>query len=168
MNLDLNMSGPQKARVQMQADGFNEKLKAKGLNTDQDMGKDKYLKLLVTQLKHQDPNSPLKNHEFAAQMAQFSALEQMTKLNSKMENLFRSSRSEEMMQLLGKKVMYLNPASKKTHSGTVRSLSFEHGQPHLNVNGSRVSPENILQVMEAEKKPGSSMQNVTRSSSNGK
>jgi flagellar basal-body rod modification protein FlgD len=46
------------------------------------MGRDQFLELLVAQLKNQDPLSPLKADEFAAQLAQFSTVEQLTKLNA--------------------------------------------------------------------------------------
>ncbi|HXE56364.1 MAG TPA: flagellar hook assembly protein FlgD [Gemmatimonadales bacterium] len=49
------------------------------------LGKDEFLELLVTQLKHQDPLSPLEPHEFAAQLAEFSGLEQMVQLNEAFE-----------------------------------------------------------------------------------
>jgi flagellar basal-body rod modification protein FlgD len=48
------------------------------------MGKDEFLRLLVTQLQNQDPLSPLQPHEFAAQLAQFSSVEQLTQLNDGM------------------------------------------------------------------------------------
>lgn len=41
------------------------------------MGKEDFLKMLVTQLRNQDPMNPLEGHEFAAQLAQFSSVEQL-------------------------------------------------------------------------------------------
>jgi flagellar basal-body rod modification protein FlgD len=46
-----------------------------------DLGRDQFLELLVTQLRHQDPLSPLAPDQFAAQLAQFTSVEQLTKLN---------------------------------------------------------------------------------------
>ena len=51
------------------------------------LGKDDFLNLLVTQLRHQDPLSPMESAEFTSQLAQFSSLEQMSNVNTNLELL---------------------------------------------------------------------------------
>lgn len=71
------------------------------------MDKDAFFKLMITQLKHQDPTNPLKNHEMAAQLAQFSGLEQMTNINSTLQEMKQANKPIEQFQalnLIGKEV----------------------------------------------------------------
>jgi len=51
-----------------------------------ELGKDAFLHLFVTQMSNQDPLTPTANEEFVAQLAQFSSLEQMTRINDNLEN----------------------------------------------------------------------------------
>jgi len=73
------------------------------------MGKDDFLKLLITQLKYQDPLEPTDNKDFIAQMAQFSSLEQMTnitagfeKLAGMQESILRESTIGQAVNMIGK------------------------------------------------------------------
>ncbi len=61
--------------------------KAKG---NDEMDKDAFLKLLVTQLQNQDPLEPTDNTEFVSQLAQFSSLEGINNLNMSMEGISKS------------------------------------------------------------------------------
>ena len=51
------------------------------------LGRDAFMNLLLTQLQHQDPTSPQADGEFLAQLAQFSALEQLTQMNKKLDSM---------------------------------------------------------------------------------
>ncbi|MFZ4403376.1 MAG: flagellar hook assembly protein FlgD [Pseudobdellovibrionaceae bacterium] len=71
------------------------------------LDKDAFFKLMLAQMKNQDPTSPLKSHEMAAQLASFSSLEQMQNMNKTMTDLRNAQRPSENFQalnLLGKSV----------------------------------------------------------------
>lgn len=144
--LRSRLSPEEQALAEQQVKTYNARLKARGIKNDKAMGQDKYLKLLVTQLRYQDPTNPLKNHEFAAQMAQFSSLEQMTRLNSKFAKMLDSSRSAEFYNLMGKQVHWLDSITKKVRTGIVDSVTFTEGKPQLTVEGQQIDPKSIMQV----------------------
>ena len=74
-------------RMQAGDPTYADKTKTEGnaLNAGASMGKNEFLKLLVAQLEHQDPLAPQEGQEFAAQLAQFSSLEQLTNINGTLE-----------------------------------------------------------------------------------
>ncbi len=51
------------------------------------MGQDTFLKLLVEQLKNQDPMAPQDSAQFVAQLAQFNSLEQLISINARLGEL---------------------------------------------------------------------------------
>ena len=146
MNINTQMTPRQLVKVKSQVASHNNKLKAQGRKIGNNMGQDKYLKLLVTQLRYQDPTNPIKNHAFIAQMAQFSSLEQMTKMNTSIMKVVDSNKSAEAYSLLGKKIEWVDNNTKKFFKGIASSLSLAKGKPVLNVDGKKVSLENILKV----------------------
>lgn len=73
-----------------------------------ELGKNEFLELLVAQLNNQNPLEPQENGEFIAQLAQFSQVEGIEKLNSSMESLlsgYQSSQALQASSLVGRKVI---------------------------------------------------------------
>jgi len=69
---------------------------------------DRFLKLLVTQLKNQDPMNPMENAEMTTQLAQMSTVEGINKLNASMESLLAGYQAAQTLQatsLLGHQVL---------------------------------------------------------------
>ncbi len=117
---------------------------------NENLDKDAFLKLLVTELRHQDPTQPMENKEFISQMAQFSALEQMTNVNKSVQQLNRTSRSAEAYSLLGKNVKAFDPASGVKVEGTVTSIFFKNDEIRLMVNGREIGLNDIHAVYTGE------------------
>ena len=71
------------------------------------LDKDAFFKLMLTQMKNQDPTNPMKSHEMAAQLANFSSLEQMQNMNrtlDEMKNGQKPSENFQALNLIGKAV----------------------------------------------------------------
>ncbi|MBQ2552897.1 MAG: flagellar hook assembly protein FlgD [Treponema sp.] len=104
VSLNTQMSAQEIAKLQMQVDTYNKSLAVNGRTTSQSLGKDDFLKLLITQMQNQDPTDPMDNTEFIAQMAEFSTLEQMTNMNSNFEQLNQMLTSNQAIGTIGKVV----------------------------------------------------------------
>ena len=89
------------------------------------IGKDDFLKILVGQLKHQDPMNPSTDQDFIGQMAQFSVVEQVS-------NLAQTMKVDQSMGLIGKTVTYKN-ADGTTATGVVERVTIEGQNPKLTV-----------------------------------
>lgn len=77
-------------------------------STNKDLGKNEFLNLLVAQLNNQNPLEPQSNGEFIAQLAQFSQVEGIEKLNTSMGSLvtgYQSSQALQASSLVGRKVI---------------------------------------------------------------
>jgi len=148
--LNNRMDPEELAKLQAQARAFNGRLKAErkrmGLKPGSLDGRDRYLKLLLKQLQYQDPANPIKNHQFAAQMAQFSALKQMTRLNVTTRSLLDNSKANGMHGMLGKQITWMDPVTKRARTGIADSIGFAHGKPHLRVHGVGVEMKSVIRV----------------------
>ncbi len=93
----------------------------------QSMGKDAFLKLLITQLQHQDPLNPADSTEFTAQLAQFSSLEQLSNINTNLNalQLYQASiNNAQAVGFIGKEILANGNSIEKT-AGRAATCEFE-------------------------------------------
>ncbi|WP_431799377.1 flagellar hook assembly protein FlgD [Halobacillus andaensis] len=123
------------------------------------LGKDDFLKILMTQLQNQNPLDPMEDKEFVSQMAQFSSLEQMTNMSSSMSDFTSSQSSLPVVQysgLIGKEVTYPvydeeTETVEEYRDSKVESVSQENGDTLLVLSdGQEVPVEEITNVTESK------------------
>ncbi len=90
-----------------------------------------YMKLLITQLQNQNPMEPLSNNEMAAQLAQFSQLQQLETMNDNFAKVLSTSELTYANSLLGKEVTF----KPETETGTSDITSGIVEQVYNNVDG---------------------------------
>ncbi len=108
---------------------------------DQSLGKDAFLKLLVAQLKNQDPQNPADATQFMSQTAQFTMVE-------KIDSLLTTSQSSSAIGLVGKQVTWTN-AIGKDQSGIVTGVSISGGKGVLEVGTEKVALDLVTRVTTA-------------------
>ncbi len=109
--------------------------------------KDSFLKILVAQMKYQDPMEPTSNTEYISQYATFTQVEQM----NNMANAMSLSRASEMV---GKTVTVTqtNPETHETTDiqGVVDFVTYSGNKAYLNINGNNYNVDDVTQVLGAE------------------
>jgi len=120
------------------------------------LGQDAFFKLLITQLRYQNPLEPMQDQEFIAQLATFSTLEQATKLNTQFEkltaslqdSLFAIASVQQATACLGMVVEYRN--GEEICSGRVDSVRIEWGLPVLMVGETKVDLSSVVAIKTPE------------------
>ncbi|GHV69939.1 flagellar hook assembly protein FlgD [Spirochaetia bacterium] len=142
----LGMSAREKADTAKLVQEYNAKIAAEQKRSaKQELGKDDFLNLLMTQLKYQDPTSPMEDKEFIAQMAQFSSLEQTKRLADDFAKLAALISGSEAQTALGKSVELVE--GDQVIQGTVNAVI--RGAPsQILVNGNTYPWEQVTKVFE--------------------
>jgi flagellar basal-body rod modification protein FlgD len=109
-----------------------------------------YMKLLVTQLQNQNPLEPLDNKDMAAQLAQFSQLQQMEGLNSSFGKMLESVQRSYASSLIGKEVSYQTHAADgtvETKTGAVEEVTLgKDGDIILMVDDEKVNLADVSAI----------------------
>ncbi|UOG48011.1 flagellar hook capping FlgD N-terminal domain-containing protein [Leptospira noguchii] len=112
-------------------------------STVKSLGKDDFLKLLITQLSSQDPTNPVKDQDFIAQMAQFSSLEQMNNISSGIQKMG----NRQSFSLVGKLVSGPDFVNGENVAGIAGALFFDgEGKTFVRVNGRSIDVEQITLI----------------------
>ncbi len=125
------------------------------------LGKDDFLKILMTQLQNQDPMNPMQDKDFVAQMATFSSLEQMTNMTKSIEQLVSMEKQNNIIaynSFVGKQITYHKVVESEDPNGNptitegngkVSSIQFNGDSiTFILEDGTELEPGNISQVNE--------------------
>jgi flagellar basal-body rod modification protein FlgD len=114
-------------------------LQPKTTSNPQSLGKNEFMNLMVAQMKNQSPLNPQDNTQFISQLAQFSSLEAMQKLNTdadSMKTMFQSTQALQASAMVGRSVLVpsskINLGADAKVSGMV-DLPASTGNLHLSI-----------------------------------
>ncbi len=103
------------------------------------------MKLLIAQLKNQDPMDPMSNAEMVSQMADLTAVEGMNKLNATFGEVLRLQQLTSGVQLVGRDVEFVE--GDQTLQGTVESVTTHGDSIRLSIGGYSVSLDSVLKIL---------------------
>jgi flagellar basal-body rod modification protein FlgD len=121
------------------------------------LGQDDFLRLLIAQLKSQDPLNPQKDSEFIAQMAQFSSLEQAKGMQTSLAGLRSQQDFVSANALLGREVNLQTDQDTIVH-GVVSAVTIEAGMPKIVVNDQAYDMSSLLSVSLVQPQPAQTTQ----------
>jgi flagellar basal-body rod modification protein FlgD len=111
--------------------------------------KDQFMKLMVEQLKNQDPMNPLDSKEFTAQLAQLNSLEQLMSINSVLEDQAQSGELGQATSLLGRYVEGID-ADNNVVTGTVERVEMIDGQATLKIGDQLLLLSQVVTVTDGK------------------
>ena len=118
---------------------------------DSNLGKEEFLKLLVTQLEYQDPLDPMDNTQFVAQLAQFSSLEQMQNLNTSFEKMISTQGLAQLSGLVGMKAVLADEVTGLKAVDDIVGVSMQDGTPQLLLkSGSTAEITDVIELYKEE------------------
>lgn len=106
-----------------------------------------FLQLLVAQVQHQDPLEPIQQEDFIQQLAQFSTLEGIEKLNAQFGDLLELQQLTDGAQLVGRSVRF--PVDGTSVVGRVDEVTSINGRLNVVVDGQAVPLSSIQSILEA-------------------
>lgn len=144
LNSLLNMSSKSAASSKTAASLSSQAATSSAAAAGNSLGENDFLKLLVAQLKNQDPLNPMKDTEFIAQLAQFSSLQQMTSLNGTLNSYVSQQNAMNAINMVGKQI-----STSDGKSGIVTKVGFDNGNISIYVGDNKYAMSDITGVANA-------------------
>lgn len=116
-----------------------------GTTAASQLDQETFLKLMVAQLRNQDPMNPTDSSQFLAQTAQFTSLEKLQQVADQSAQAFTAQMAFGASSLVGRTVTYTGADGTQT-TGTVSSVNFGPTGPTLGVDGVDVALEQVVTV----------------------
>ncbi|MFN3865163.1 MAG: flagellar hook assembly protein FlgD [Demequina sp.] len=118
----------------------------------QQLDSEVFMSLLVAQLRHQDPSSPMDTTQMIAQQTQLASMEKLTEIAEVSQEQFALTMRLAAMGLVGRGVSYTD-ADGAVVTGTASSASFAYAVPTLSVDGYDVDLDRILAIRPTDDRP---------------
>lgn len=112
----------------------------------QQLDKNAFLNLLISQMQNQDPLKPMDDTQFIAQLAQFSSLEQMQQVSSKLDTLTMTIHGSAVTSLIGHTITAQLPDQQDPFTGVVTAVTYDQGVPLLVVGDKTVDPAYVTKI----------------------
>jgi flagellar basal-body rod modification protein FlgD len=113
-----------------------------------ELDQDTFLKLLVAQMKYQDPSSPADSTQFLAQTAQFTQVEKLGQIADAQASMLSAQLMVGASNLVGRTVTYLDAAGAE-QTGVVKSATLGGSDPTLRVGFTDVQLSKVKEVRES-------------------
>jgi flagellar basal-body rod modification protein FlgD len=110
-----------------------------------DLDRDAFLKLLVAQMRYQDPNKPVDSSQFMAQTAQFTMVDKLSALETSQQQLLLAQVVLGATTLVGRNVSYVDDAG-ATVTGVASSATLTGSSPTLRVGNTDVPLSSVTEV----------------------
>ncbi|GGK90331.1 flagellar basal-body rod modification protein FlgD [Curtobacterium luteum] len=115
----------------------------------QTMDSEVFMKLLVTQLRNQDPSSPMDTNQMISQQTQLAMMEQITNQTTTANENFSLQMRIAAANLVGKQVSYTDATTGKSIEGTATAVSYAGSVPTVTVGGKEVDLDVISGIKTA-------------------
>ena len=146
MTINTQMSPQELKDLSYKVDGYNKTLKEdQKIVSKNSLEEADFMKLLITQLKTQDPTNPMNDKEFMGQMAQMTSLKQMNQMADNMKNFTKDFTFSKAVGLVNKTVSWVDDNG-GMKDGVVESIKVRNGDTFLKVDGNEITINQLSEV----------------------